>query len=437
MTREERQQKLIQVFADTQQFYGENAALADAVTYGRANTRLYGADEYPELPDIPAGRTAEIRLSKNKTFEEAVKLHREFPDQKIAVLNFASATRPGGGVKKGSSAQEESLCRCSTLFPTIDRKWLWQKYYDVNRQANDARYTDACIYSPGVIICKTDESIPQRMPEEDFVTVDVITCAAPNLRRIPSNRMNPNAGKAVKMDDEQLYQLQRQRIRHILHTAAYNKADILVLGAFGCGAFENDPYVVARAFRDALGEFTDRFTVISFAIYCRDSESKNYKAFQEILGDEYGDGVIPVAGVASPYPFDYGTYAGVDNEMRKAAGYPPIEETEKPVSRGEAITRAISEGNDAMAGIYDHPELYEQNEEEFIEVISKRVAAELSQEDREYILAHPDPIDHHFGLGLYIRNSYIHGKKLGFPVLFADDLSGKIVERVIDLLQKE
>lgn len=85
--------------------------------------------------------------------------------------------RPGGGVKNGSSTQEESLCKCSTLFPTIDRKWLYEKYYAVNCQARDNRHTDASIYSPGVIICKTDGSIPQRMPEKEFVTVDVISGA--------------------------------------------------------------------------------------------------------------------------------------------------------------------------------------------------------------------------------------------------------------------
>ena len=71
-------------------------------------------------------------------------------------LSFASATRPGGGVKNGSSAQEESLCRCSTLYPTIDSGRFWERYYNVNREKKDNRHTDACIYSPGVIICKTD-----------------------------------------------------------------------------------------------------------------------------------------------------------------------------------------------------------------------------------------------------------------------------------------
>lgn len=64
-------------------------------------------------------------VTKSKTFEAAMRLRKERPDAKIAVLNFASATNPGGGVKSGSSAQEESLCRCSTLYPTLNQRKLW------------------------------------------------------------------------------------------------------------------------------------------------------------------------------------------------------------------------------------------------------------------------------------------------------------------------
>ena len=313
-----KKEQLIQVFKDTQQFYSEDKTLAAAVKYGRENTKLYEADDYPELPVLgtveslwamaddpngslsaraaayqamlkiqagapndPAQRLQQIRVSKNKTFEAAMKLHQEFPDKKIAVLNFASATRPGGGVKSGSTAQEESLCRCSTLYPTIDRRWLWQKYYDVNRAAHDVLHTDACIYSPGVIICKTDESIPKRMHPSDFVTVDVISCAAPNLRNEPANYHNPETGKPVRMDPDQLRNIHMKRARHIMHVAAANKVDILILGAFGCGAFVNDPEIVAQAYRRVIREYQARFDVIEFAIYCKDFETDNYKAFYE------------------------------------------------------------------------------------------------------------------------------------------------------------
>lgn len=276
-------QQLINVFQDTQEFYKENPVLAAAVAYGREHTRLYEAEDYPEIPALQA-KAGRIQVVNSKTFETAVRLHKEFPDKKIAVLNFASAVNPGGGVKKGSSAQEESLCRCSTLFPTLDRRWLWEKYYGANRQRGDRRNSDTCIYSPGVIICKTDDSIPVRMEEKDFVTVDVVTCAAPDLRCEEVKWRNLETGRLIGMEAEKLYGLHVKRAKHILHIAAVNGADILVLGAFGCGAFQNDPDIVAKAYREALKDYQDKFDSIVFAIYCRVYETGNFDAFERELG---------------------------------------------------------------------------------------------------------------------------------------------------------
>ena len=274
--------KLVQVFIDTQKYYKDNPYLAAAVARARTDTKFYEADEYPELTGAYPHQ-GELRLSKSKSFQAAMDLHKEFPDKKIAVLNFASATNPGGGVKYGSAAQEESLCRCSTLFPAIDRKWLREKYYSVNQDAGSVVYTDACIYSPGIVICKTDEDYPQRLKQQDFVTVDVITCAAPNLHREPEIYTNPQTGKAVRMKPDELFAIQLQRIRHIMHVAAANQVDILVLGAFGCGAFCNDPDTVAEAFAAALTTYRPLFDVVEFAIYCREYETENYKAFAQYI----------------------------------------------------------------------------------------------------------------------------------------------------------
>ena len=73
--------------------------------------------------------------------------------------------------------------------------------------------------------------------------------------------------------------------------------------------------------------------------------------------------------------------------------------------------------------------------EEFVESTAKKVLKKLSREDKDYILEHPEPYEHHFGLGLTIRNKYIHGKKLDFLCFSPDDLSSEIVERIISLLK--
>ena len=124
----DRRETLREVFKDTQQFYREEPILAAAVEQSRTQTKLYEANDYPLIPQSRACNGL-VRVSQSKTFEAAMRLKKAHPTQKIGVLNFAAATRPGGGVKNGSSAQEESLCRCSTLYPTLDQKWLWENYY--------------------------------------------------------------------------------------------------------------------------------------------------------------------------------------------------------------------------------------------------------------------------------------------------------------------
>ena len=303
------------VFADTQQFYQTDALLRKAVEESKRGTLLYAADEYPELPvmgsleelwkiadDVngpiqaqgaamaairaiakgapndPVIHGQEIRLDDARTFEAAVKLRKEFPDKKIAVLNFASATTPGGGVKNGSAAQEEALCRCSTLYAALDRPFLWQQFYLKNRAAHSRLYSDALIYSPGVVICKTDDKAPKRLTRGQFVTVDVISCAAPNLR---GDAADPS-GASARIPLRQLYELQLSRARHVFHIAACQRADILVLGAFGCGAFRNDPKTVASAWRTAQTIYRERFDVIEYAVPKSASE-ENHEAFREVL----------------------------------------------------------------------------------------------------------------------------------------------------------
>ncbi len=279
----DRKEKLRKVFEDTQKYYTEDAALKAAVDNSRKNARVYPAGQLPDIAGKAADRAGKLRVTRSRTFEAAMKLHREFPDKKTAVLNFASATRPGGGVTNGAGAQEECLCRCSTLYPTLNTKYMWEHFYDVNRAMHDVMHTDACIYSPGIVICKTDEDIPQRMEPDKHVTVDVISCAAPNLRNLPANAYNPESGSAVSATPDVQYKVHLQRARQIMYVAAANDADILVLGAFGCGAFRNDPYAVAEAYRTAMDEHRGLFDLVEFAVYCSDRDTGNYEAFRRKL----------------------------------------------------------------------------------------------------------------------------------------------------------
>ena len=98
---------------------------------------------------------------------------------------------------KGSRAQEEAICRCSTLYPVLNTKENWSRFYKFHRDRHDAKYTDTCIYTHDILIIKSDTDIPRRLPEDNWCKVDVITCAAPNLRERPGNAMNPSPGNQV------------------------------------------------------------------------------------------------------------------------------------------------------------------------------------------------------------------------------------------------
>ena len=193
----------------------------------------------------------------------------------MTVLNFASSTSPGGGVENGASAQEECLCRVSILFPCLTTQAAWEKFYAPHRAAPNPLHNDDIIYTKDVVVLKDDDYNVLSSP----FRVDVITCAAPNLRESPSNRYNRNDGDAVHISPEKLLELHVKRARKILSAAAANGAEVLILGAFGCGAFRNDPAVVAAAYQQVLPQFLNHFKTVEFAVYCSPRDLRNYDAF--------------------------------------------------------------------------------------------------------------------------------------------------------------
>ena len=120
------------------------------------------------------------------------------------------------------------------------------------------------------------------MKKEDWVKVDVITCAAPDLRK-KSNMHTRIINNGTYMNDAELFGYHVKRAVHILSCAAAKGADTLVLGAFGCGAFQNNPETVAKAYKTVLEIFPNVFRRIEFAIYCPPQDDTNYQVFKKIL----------------------------------------------------------------------------------------------------------------------------------------------------------
>ena len=268
--REARRTRLAEIFKDSVEMM-QAQDLQESIKASKANTRTY-FNENIEFKRPKFGKQTQVAVTNHRTFEAAGLIHERYPDKRIGVLNFASATNPGGGVVWGSSAQEESLCRCSTLYPALNQKNLLVNYYNFHRSRQDSLYTDHCIYTPDVKVIKSDTDYPERLDSSKFFNVDVITCAAPNLRH------------ADPISDAELERLHLKRGRRILDVAVENKIDCLVLGAFGCGAFRNDPQIVARVYAKLMEEFKGAFDLVEFAVFYWGNEITNYQAFKDALG---------------------------------------------------------------------------------------------------------------------------------------------------------
>lgn len=279
-----RQSQLAAIFADTQEMIESIPKLREASRRSAAAARFYDADRWPSLGEPT--RAGVVRVTRRRSFEAARAIAAEHPGARVAVHNFASSTNPGGGVKNGSSAQEESLCRCSTLYDALDQRRMWDAFYLPNRGSGDNLGTDACIWVPDVTVCKSDEALPQRLEPSDWLVVDVVTCAAPNLRGTTSNLSNPAASRTDGVPLTRIYDIHRRRARHLLAVAADAGADALVLGAFGCGAFRNDPYLVSSAWHEAVAELRHHFDLIEFAVFHMPYEKENYVAFRDEFAAE-------------------------------------------------------------------------------------------------------------------------------------------------------
>lgn len=243
---------------------GRRVGIRDLVERAKSSTRSYpsGLNRSGLPSDEPAPRV-EVR---NQTTLAAAREQWEM-GRVPAALNFASARHPGGGFLTGARAQEESLARSSGLYACL----VGNPMYDRHR-AGDAVYSDFVIYSPDVPVFRDDNGM---LLEEPYLCT-FITCPAVNakvvLERDPKRR--PEVRRRMDV-----------RIRKVLAVAAAHEHDHLILGAWGCGAFGNDPAQIADLFKDALtGEFCDAFDHILFAISDSSADRRFIAPFERVFG---------------------------------------------------------------------------------------------------------------------------------------------------------
>lgn len=271
-----RRQQLASVFEDTMERIKQSLDFTNATNFSIHNQQFIPESAIISISDVPkADKPANIIVSRLRSFEAAV----QYIGKRTAVLNFASATNPGGGVEKGASAQEECLCRVSTLYPCLADQKMRASFYTPHRKNGNTLHNDDIIYTPNVLVIKDDD---HNLLSEPF-SVDIISCAAPNLREQPSNQYNTGDTIKVQISDNELLALHEKRARKIFSSAIANGVEILILGAFGCGAFQNNPHIVAQAYKNVLPDFAHYFHTIEFAIYCRPADSINYDAFKSTI----------------------------------------------------------------------------------------------------------------------------------------------------------
>jgi uncharacterized protein (TIGR02452 family) len=247
---------------------GKTVSIRDAVAHAVQGSVLVRPGDFEHLtrPEPVSGFTVEV--TPEKTGEAARRLVEQEGERGVLALNFASATNPGGGFLTGAKAQEEDLARCSALYPCLLR---FPEYYEANRRLRSPLYTDHFIHSPDVPFFRNER---YDLLERPF-SVSVLTAPAPNAKQLPA--ADPEVALKLR---EVLF----ARALKVLQVAAHHGHRTVILGAWGCGAFRNNPHDAAEAFAHGLSTMAGAFSRVVFAVYERDGKGPNLTTFRQRFG---------------------------------------------------------------------------------------------------------------------------------------------------------
>jgi len=242
-----------------------------------SGTRFFASEQIRRLRrDVLAatvdGPSAAVEVRNETTLAGIARVSGDGP---VAALNFASAKNPGGGFLNGSQAQEESLARSSALYASLLQA---PEYYQRHRAQSSALYTDAMILSPDCPVFRDDDGQLLDVPR----VVSFITSPAPNAGAIATN---------APEELSQVPDVLRRRAELVLTLAAAHGYPTLVLGAWGCGVFRNDPEVVAGVFAALLGPggWGRRFQRVVFSVLDKSAAGATIGAFERAFA-AVGDG---------------------------------------------------------------------------------------------------------------------------------------------------
>ncbi|MER8102424.1 TIGR02452 family protein [Kitasatospora sp. NPDC094016] len=253
---------------------GELVTVGEQLAAARAGTVSYAPPALDALlrgggpgpgPGRSGGPVGAVEVTAEGSIEAARRLV-EGGAGPVGVLNFASARNPGGGYLRGARAQEEDLCRSALLYTCLLEA---PDYYEAHRASTDLRYSHRVIVSPDVpVIRGRGGDLLARPYPATFLTSPA-----------------PNAGQLERRSaDVDVRGVLAERAVRVLAAAARHEVRTLVLGAWGCGVFRNDPAQVAEAFEGALLRYGAAFERVVFAVWDRSPVSANRAAFEARFG---------------------------------------------------------------------------------------------------------------------------------------------------------
>lgn len=251
---------------------GKRVDIARSVNDCLTATRMIDANELYSIRDSlvhrPGQHTTEIEVVNETTLAGLQRLASSPTIDRIGILNFASAKNPGGGFLNGSQAQEESLARSSALHASLIRVF---HFYKQHRESPPCLYSDNMIFSPECPVFRDDEGEFLQQP----LLASFITSPAPNAGATADNRPHelPMIPQALKARSELVIAL-----------AASQGISTLILGAWGCGVFRNDPSIVAQSFASHIhGQWAGRFRKIVFSVLDKSEANDTFQAFESVF----------------------------------------------------------------------------------------------------------------------------------------------------------
>lgn len=222
--------------------------------------------ESRQLTELSNDKQATIVLKNQSTVAAILEL-KEQGATSIGVLNFASAKNPGGGFLNGAMAQEESLAASGGLYETL---CAHPEYYEENRKNRSMMYLDYAIFSPEVVFFRDAQFRLLEKPQ----TASVLTLPAVNMGQVLLKQENALQAEEVM----------RRRMELCLEIFRRMQTRQIILGAYGCGVFRNDPHKVAGWWKQLLDNgYNNVFDSIYFAVLDRSENQNSFIAFRELV----------------------------------------------------------------------------------------------------------------------------------------------------------